>query len=118
MSTGSAGAQPQAVSGNPKPGMSTDNADTHFQTGRTNPFSAGRSAGRGGTHFQAGQGLSLNKGASDTTAGEVTSSPDNTAGVIWEQGPGPRRQVPQLPPQYTKPRSSRGFPPGRGKQSG
>ena len=42
----------------------------------------GRSAG---TLSQAGQSLSHSQGASGATAGDATSSPDNTSGITREQ---------------------------------
>ena len=73
----------------------------------------GRSAA---TLLQADWSLSPCQGTSGATAGDVTSSLDNTTGITGEQGQRPRGPALQLPsqPGLAQPRPSRGSPPSQG----
>ena len=64
-----------------QPGRSAGSVSTHCQACSTNP-QLRRSASSTGALSQADRSLSPSQGASGTTVGDGTSSPDNTAGII------------------------------------
>ena len=83
MNAGSASTLSQAGCANPHPSNSAGNAGPHSQAGSTSPLPhmSGRSTGSAGTPPQVHQSLSPHQGASGTTAGDATSSPDNSTGI-------------------------------------